>query len=47
MSKITAIKILHTGVWIFFNIVFICMAYAVIMNKIDKYVWMLVDFLQF
>jgi hypothetical protein len=39
MSKLTAIKILHTGIWIFFNMIFIYMAYAVIVNKIDRYVW--------
>ena len=39
MSKLTAIKITHTIIWIFFNVVFFYMAYAVIVNKIDKYVW--------
>ena len=39
MSKLTAIKIIHTVIWIFFNVVFFYMVYAVIVNKIDKYVW--------
>jgi hypothetical protein len=39
MSKLTAIKIIHTIIWIFFNVVFFYMVYAVIVNKIDKYVW--------
>ncbi|MEJ7738720.1 MAG: hypothetical protein WKF97_14935 [Chitinophagaceae bacterium] len=33
------IKIIHTIIWIFFNVVLFYMAYAVIINKIDKYVW--------
>jgi hypothetical protein len=39
MSKLTAIKIIHTIIWLFFNIVLFYMAYAVIINKIDKYIW--------
>ena len=39
MSKLTLIKIIHTIVWIFFNVVLFYMAYAVIVNKIDKLVW--------
>ena len=39
MSKLTAIKIIHTSIWLFFNVVLFYMAYAVIVNRIDKYVW--------
>ncbi len=39
MSKLTVIKILHTLIWLFFNVVFFYMVYAVMVNKIDKYVW--------
>lgn len=39
MSKLTVIKIIHTLIWIFFNVVLGYMAYAVITNKIDKYVY--------
>lgn len=39
MSKLTFIKIIHTIIWLFFNVVLFYMAYAVIVNKIDKYVW--------
>lgn len=39
ISKLSVIKIIHTIIWIFFNIVLIYMAYAVIINKIDQYVW--------
>jgi hypothetical protein len=39
MSKLTLIKIIHTLIWLFFNGVFFYMVYAVIVNKIDKYIW--------
>ena len=39
MSQLTLIKIIHTMVWIFFNVVLFYMAYAVIVNKIDRLVW--------
>ena len=38
-SNLTAIKIIHTVIWVFFNAVLFYMAYAVIVNKIDNYVW--------
>jgi hypothetical protein len=38
-TKLTWIKIIHTIIWTFFNVIFFYMAYAVIVNKIDKYVW--------
>ena len=39
VEKLTAIKTIHTIIWLFFNVVLFYMAYAVIVNKIDKYVW--------
>ncbi len=39
MSKLTAIKIIHTIIWLFFNGIFFYMVYAVIVDKIDIYVW--------
>ncbi len=39
MSKLTMIKIIHTIIWLFFNVVLFYMAYAVFVNKIDKYVF--------
>lgn len=39
MTKLTAIKIIHTLIWIFFNVVLAYLYYAVISNKIDRYVW--------
>ena len=38
-SNLTAIKIIHTLIWVFFNVVLFYMAYAVIVDKIDKFVW--------
>ena len=38
-SNLTTIKIIHTVIWVFFNVVLFYMAYAVIADKIDKYVW--------
>lgn len=39
-SKQIIIKLVHTAIWIFFNLVIFYMAYAIIIaNKIDKWVW--------
>jgi hypothetical protein len=37
--NLTTIKIIHTIIWIFFNVVLFYLAYAVIVNKIDIFVW--------
>lgn len=39
MKQLKTIKIIHTIIWIFFNIVLFYMAYAVLVNKIDRWVW--------
>ncbi|HKR04565.1 MAG TPA: hypothetical protein VJY62_08000 [Bacteroidia bacterium] len=39
MTKLTIIKIIHTAVWIFFNLILFYMLYAVVNDKIDKWVW--------
>lgn len=39
MKPLIRIKIIHTLIWIFFNIVLFYMAYAVVVNKINKLVW--------
>lgn len=39
MNKLNLIKFIHTLIWAFFNVVLFYMAYAVIVNKIDKFVW--------
>jgi hypothetical protein len=38
-TKLITIKIIHTLVWIFFNIVIFYMLYAVIRDKIDIWLW--------
>jgi hypothetical protein len=38
-QKLVFIKLVHTAIWIFFNIVIFYLLYAVLINKIDKWVW--------
>lgn len=37
--KLVTVKLIHTVIWIFFNVVIFYLAYAVIINKIDIFVW--------
>jgi len=37
--KLLIVKIIHTIVWLFFNVVIFYLLYAVIVNKIDKWIW--------
>jgi len=39
MSKLTLIKLIHTLVWVFFNVVIFYLFYAVVVGKIDRWVW--------
>ncbi|MFZ9388857.1 MAG: hypothetical protein ACO25B_13335 [Chitinophagaceae bacterium] len=38
-TKLRNIKILHTFIWVFFNVVIFYMAYAVFTNRIDYWLW--------
>lgn len=38
-SKLIFVKLIHTIVWVFFSSVIFYMFYAVIVNKIDKWLW--------
>jgi hypothetical protein len=38
-QKLILIKSVHTLIWVFFNVVIFYLLYAVIINKIDKWVW--------
>ena len=38
-TKLTAIKVLHTAIWIFFNIVIFYLLYAVFADRIDRWFW--------
>lgn len=42
MKPLIIIKTLHTIIWLFFNVVIFYLLYAVIINKIDKWVWICV-----
>jgi hypothetical protein len=39
ISRLTLIKIIHTLIWLFFNVVIFYFLYAVIAGRIDKWVW--------
>lgn len=39
MRALIAIKLLHTAVWLFFNGVMLYLLYAVITDRIDRWVW--------
>lgn len=45
MSNLTTIKIIHTIIWIFFNVVIFYLLYAVITGKIDLWVWICFGFI--
>ena len=38
-TKLILVKTLHTVIWLFFNVVIFYLLYAVIINKIDIWVW--------
>lgn len=38
-TKLNVIKIVHTIIWIFFNVVIFYMLYAVLIHKLDKWLW--------
>lgn len=44
-SKLVVIKIIHTIIWLFFNVVIFYSLYAVLVNKIDKWVWICIGLL--
>lgn len=39
-QKLTFIKITHTAIWVFFNVVIFYMLYAVLTDKIDFWPWL-------
>ena len=38
-TKLILVKVIHTLIWIFFNVVIFYLLYAVIQNRIDKWIW--------
>jgi len=43
--KLIYVKVIHTIIWLFFNVVIFYLLYAVIVNKIDKWVWICLGFI--
>lgn len=37
--RLVAIKLLHTGIWVFFNIVILYMLFAALTDRIDGWFW--------
>ena len=42
-TKLIIVKAVHTLVWFFFNVVIFYLVYAVIADKIDKWVWICIS----
>ena len=47
MNRLTLIKLIHTLVWVFFNVVIFYLFYAVAAGKIDKWVWVCLGLIAF
>ena len=39
-SKLTAVKILHTLIWVFFNVVIFYMLFAAVKDRLDGWLWL-------
>ena len=39
-TKLIGIKLLHTVIWVFFNVIIFYLLYAVLTNRIDLWVWL-------
>ena len=37
--KLNLVKTLHTAIWVFYNVVIFYLLYAVVADKIDKWLW--------
>ncbi|MDR3652294.1 MAG: hypothetical protein P4L34_04905 [Paludibacter sp.] len=46
-TKLILIKSLHTLIWLFYYLILFYLLYAVIVNKIDMWVWICVGFVLF
>ena len=46
-TRLILIKSFHTLIWLFYNLVIFYLLYAVIVNKIDKWVWICVGLVLF
>ena len=43
--KLILIKSIHTLIWLFYNVVIFYLLYAVIVNRIDKWIWICIGLL--
>lgn len=43
--KLIGIKILHTTIWLFYNVVIFYLLYSVIADKIDRWTWICIGFI--
>lgn len=41
-KELLVIKIIHTAIWLFYNVIIFYLLYAVVVDKIDKWVWICV-----
>ena len=41
--KLGLVKVIHTIIWVFFNLVIFYLLYAVVADKIDKWVWICIS----
>jgi len=41
--KLVCVKILHTIIWVFFNVVIFYLLYAAVIDKIDKWIWICIS----
>ena len=41
-GRLFYIKLLHTAIWVFYNVVLFYLFYAVVVNNIDRWVWICV-----
>ncbi len=46
-SKLLLIKSIHTLIWLFFNVVIFYIVYAVVINQIDKWLWICISLVLF
>lgn len=42
-KKLVLVKLLHTLIWVFFNVVIFYFLYAVLTDNIDKWVWICIS----
>ncbi|WP_235893429.1 hypothetical protein [Litoribacter populi] len=46
-TKLILIKSLHTLIWVFYNVVIFYLLYAVVVDSIDKWVWICIGLIVF